>query len=104
MQDDQTLHQRYRVGRLFPIFIFALVSTGQDPPPAAPTAPAPPRVLENSCKPMAPPLQCTLEDIRLAGLSCSEEDPCPTYLDLTAVEAQGSRIFAAGNIHSESVT
>lgn len=99
-----------------PVLMVTLVAfcRGQDqpptvptPPPAAPTAPiapAPPPVLENSGKPMALPFQCTLEDIQGAGLSCSEEDPCPIYLELTAVESKGSRIFAAGNIHTNAVT
>jgi hypothetical protein len=73
----------------------------QDQPPAAPAAPL---VLENSGKPMAPPIQCTLEDIQQSGLSCSEDDPCPVYLELSAVESLGTRIFAAGNLHTSSVT
>jgi photosystem II stability/assembly factor-like uncharacterized protein len=47
---------------------------------------------------------CTADDIQWAGLSCSEEDPCPIYLELTAVESVGLRMFAAGNIHSAAVT
>lgn len=39
-----------------------------------------------------------------AGLSCTEQDPCPAYFELAAAEPSGARIFAAGNIHSESVT
>jgi hypothetical protein len=39
-----------------------------------------------------------------AGLSCTEQDPCPAYFELAATEPSGARIFAAGNIHSESVT
>jgi len=81
--------------------LLAVLGLGQDQPPAPP---APPPVLENSGKPMAPAIQCTAEDIQLAGLSCSEEDPCPVYLELTAVEPVGSRIFVAGNIHTAAVT
>ncbi len=64
----------------------------------------PPPLMENSGKPMAPDFQCAEEDIRLAGLSCTYEDPCPVYLELASVEAVGNRIFAAGNIHSSSTT
>jgi photosystem II stability/assembly factor-like uncharacterized protein len=53
---------------------------------------------------MVLPFQCTAEDVQWAGLTCSEEEPCPTYLELTAVESAGDRILAAGNIHSTSVT
>lgn len=47
---------------------------------------------------------CTEDDTQWAGMSCSEDEPCPLYLELSAVEAVGNRIFAAGNIHSDSTT
>jgi hypothetical protein len=60
--------------------------------------------LENVGKPMLLPYRCTENDIQWAGLSCSAEEPCPMYLELTAVEAIGNKILAAGDIHSETVT
>jgi hypothetical protein len=57
-------------------------------------------VLQNTGKPIRVDFQCTLDDVLWAGLSCSEEEPCPVYLELSAVESVGNRIFAAGNIHS----
>ena len=53
---------------------------------------------------MVTPFQCTEEDMQWAGMSCSEDSPCPVYLELAAVEPVGNKIFAAGNIHSETVT
>jgi photosystem II stability/assembly factor-like uncharacterized protein len=53
---------------------------------------------------MTVPFQCTAEDIREAGLDCSEHDPCPIYLELAVVDSTGIRIFAAGNIHTRSAT
>ena len=50
------------------------------------------------------PFTCSVEDIRGAGLSCSEEEPCPVYLELTTVEPLGSKLFALGNVHSATVT
>ena len=78
----------------------------QDLPPATapPVVPAAPVVLENTGKPMVAPFHCTEEDIRSAGLTCSEQDPCPVYLELATVESTGIRIFAAGNIHSANAT
>jgi photosystem II stability/assembly factor-like uncharacterized protein len=78
----------------------------QDQLPAASSAPAPPPapVLENTGKPMVLPFQCTVEDLQWSGLTCTEEEPCPLYLELTAVETAGDRILAAGNIHSTSIT
>jgi hypothetical protein len=63
-----------------------------------------PPVLENQGHPMAVPFHCTDEDIAWAGLSCSEQDPCPAYFELAAAEPLGNKLFAAGNIHSEAVT
>jgi hypothetical protein len=39
-----------------------------------------------------------------AGMSCSMEEPCPIYLELSAVDAIGNKVYAAGNIHSQTVT
>src|SRR2546423_1661440 len=89
------------------MIIAAALLQAQDPPPVAPTAPAAPPVppvLTNTGKPMTVPFQCTAEDIQAAGLDCSERDPCPIYLELTAAESSGIRIFAAGNIHTLSAT
>ncbi len=72
--------------------------------PAQPAAATAPAALENNGKPMIPVFRCTDDDIHWAGLSCTEQDPCPVYLELSAVESAGDKIFAAGNIHSETVT
>jgi hypothetical protein len=74
---------------------------GQPSPPPAP--PAPP-VLLNAGKPMVLPFQCTNEDAGAAGFSCSEDAPCPIYLELSAATATGDKFFVAGNIHSDAVT
>jgi hypothetical protein len=76
---------------------------GQEQGPATPAQPPPP-VLENTGQPMLAPFQCTDEDIHSAGLTCTEDDPCQVYLELSAVESAGERIFAAGNIHAEAAT
>jgi hypothetical protein len=54
--------------------------------------------------PLKIPFQCTNEDMDWAGMSCTEDEPCPVYLELAAVESVGNRIFLAGNIHSSAVT
>jgi hypothetical protein len=68
--------------------------------PAKPAAP----VLENHGKPMAPPYACSADDIQWAGLSCTDDEPCAIFLELSAVESAGNRILVAGNLHSEAVT
>lgn len=70
---------------------------GAQEPPA-------PSLLENTGKPIVVPFHCTDEDIQWAGLSCSAEEPCPVYLELTAVEAIGAKLFAAGNFHAQTIT
>ena len=78
----------------------AAATWAQGQPPANPAPP----VLENSGKPMLLPFRCTEDDVQWAGLSCSEDEPCPVYLELAAVESAAGRIFAAGNIHALAVT
>lgn len=57
-------------------------------------------VLQNTGKPMVVDFRCTADDIQWAGLGCTEDAPCPVYLELSDVETVGNRIFASGNIHS----
>jgi len=61
-------------------------------------------VLQNLGKPMRVEFNCTDSDMLSAGMSCSEEEPCPVYLELSAAEAVGNKLFAAGNIHSAQAT
>ena len=87
------------------LFIYSLPSLlAQEPAPAANAAPAAPVVLQNTGKPMVLPFQCTPEDIQSAGFTCSEEAPCPVYLELSAATAVGAKYYLAGNIHSDAVT
>jgi photosystem II stability/assembly factor-like uncharacterized protein len=53
---------------------------------------------------MVVPYRCTEEDIEAAGLSCSDDEPCPVYLELAGVASSGIRIFAGGNIHTKNAT
>lgn len=68
---------------------------------AADTAPV---QLVNEGKPMRAPFQCPADDIQALGLDCSEDEPCPVYLELSAVDTVGQRLFLAGNIHTSSAT
>jgi hypothetical protein len=58
--------------------------------------------IRNTGSPMTVPFKCTEEDIAQAGLTCSEEAPCPVYVELSAVAGIGSKLFVAGNLHAES--
>jgi len=82
------------------LLVWAAAAQTQNPGRAGNAA----AILENHERPMEVPFQCTEEDMEWAGLSCTEQDPCPAYFELAAAEPSGARIFAAGNIHAESVT
>ena len=60
--------------------------------------------LENTGKPLHVPLECTEADTQAAGLSCSEDEPCPVYLELANVEAVGNKLFLPGNLHTATTT
>jgi len=47
---------------------------------------------------------CPKEDIESFGLSCSEDQPCAVFLELSSVQALGAKLFAAGNLHTELTT
>ncbi len=72
--------------------------------PAAQETPAESAPLTNSGAPMRPAFQCTEQDLRLAGLACTAEDPCPVFLELASVEPVGAKVFVAGNVHTSSTT
>jgi hypothetical protein len=73
------------------LFALAIPALGQTP-------------LENSGKPMRIAYECSAEETQAAGLACSEEDPCPVYLELANVEASGPRLFVTGNLHTPTAT
>ncbi len=60
--------------------------------------------ISNTGQPMHVPLDCTAADTLAVGLTCSEEEPCPVYLELSSVEAVGNKLFLAGNLHTHTNT
>ncbi len=61
-------------------------------------------LLHSSSGPMHVGFRCTDEDLQWAGLTCSDDEPCPIYLEFSHIAAVGQKIFATGNIHSSSNT
>jgi len=86
---------------------FGLPVAAQDKPPAGPPSaeniPAP-RVFEYTGKPLSLPLECGEEDLRAGGLTCTEDEPCPMYLEVTTLEGLANKLVATGNVHSSSAT
>ena len=83
------------MARLASLLFATVVLLGADTAPAQ---------LENTGKPMRVPMNCKLEDLQSLGLTCTEEEPCPLYLELSVVESSGARLYLAGNIHTPTVT
>jgi hypothetical protein len=60
--------------------------------------------LENTGQPMRVAYECKAADTQAAGLGCSEDDPCPVYLELANVEAVGNKLLITGNLHTPMAT
>lgn len=92
-----------RVGIAISIGLVASLAA-QVPPPSPSGSNAQKPGLTNTGVPMRIPFACTNDDMEWAGMSCTEDEPCPVYAELAAIESVGSRIFLAGNIHSGAST
>lgn len=91
MMPPDTIRYHDFVTRFAGVLLAAATLTAQTP-------------LEYSGKPLRVPFECTESDIQAAGLSCSDEEPCPVYLELSSVAPAGDSIFLGGNLHTPSTT
>jgi photosystem II stability/assembly factor-like uncharacterized protein len=83
------------------LLCFSAVLVAQEPVTPAPQ----PEILTNQGKPMVLPFRCTAEDVHWAALSCTEDQPCPVFLELSGVAVSpAGHLFVAGDIHTDSVT
>jgi hypothetical protein len=77
-------------------------------PPVAPveTVPPPPPkpTYRYEGKPIALQAQCGDAEILEYGMSCSQDEPCPVYLELAAADSAGSKLLLAGNLHADTAT
>lgn len=89
------------------------VAWGQVPPaappetPPAPTTapvPRPPPAYNYSSQPIVLQATCADAELNDFGLTCSEDEPCPLYVELASIEAAGAKVFIAGNFHTETAT
>ena len=87
-------------------FVSSLVQAQAPPIPAAETVspPAPKPAYWYTGKPIMLEAQCGDAEIADYGMTCTEDEPCPVYLELTAAESAGSKLFVPGNLHTETAT
>jgi hypothetical protein len=57
-----------------------------------------------SGRPIVIEARCGDAEIADYGMSCTEDEPCPVFLELAAVEPVGSKLFVAGNFHAGTAT
>jgi len=60
--------------------------------------------LENTGAPMHVAFVCAEDELNAAGLSCSDDEPCRVFLELSGVESVASRVFLSGNLHTTNTT
>lgn len=48
--------------------------------------------------------KCKADVFQDLGINCTPEDPCPIYLELSAVDLAAGRIFVSGNLHTGDAT
>jgi hypothetical protein len=61
-------------------------------------------VLTNHGEPIHLAYGCAEDDLQFAGLSCTDDEACAIYLELSSVFSDRRRILVAGNLHSNSAT
>jgi hypothetical protein len=87
-------------------FVSCLVRAQAPPIPAVETVPPPALqpVYRYAGKPIALEAKCGDAEIADYGMTCTEDEPCPVYLELTAAESAGSKLFVPGNLHTDTAT
>ena len=87
-------------------FASSLVWAQAPPVPEAETVPPPvlKPVYRYAGKPIVLEAKCGDAEIVDSGMTCTEDEPCPVYLELTAAESAGSKLFVPGNLHTETAT
>lgn len=87
-------------------FLVYMLLFAQAPAPEPPV-PAPvegPPVYSSVAGPIVLPNRCAEVDLPALGLTCSESEPCPTYLEFSSVETLGTVMLLAGNLHTTATT
>jgi hypothetical protein len=83
------------------LLLFAFL---QEPAPQTPPAPEGPPVYQSAKGAILLPNHCAEVDLAALGLTCGEAEPCPTFLEISNVEAVNQVLVLAGNLHTQSNT
>lgn len=74
---------------------------GAPPPPVIPEGPP---VYVSAKGPILLPNKCQEVDLESLGLTCSEGDPCETFLEFSSVEQNNGVLVLTGNFHTSTAT
>src|SRR5437899_11075913 len=98
LTDDYTSQQMQAPKGMWFVLLIAVCGflQAQTPPPKT--------ILENTGKPMKVTADCKAEEVLVLGLTCSQEDPCPLFLELSDVELVNDRLFVSANLHTGTAT
>lgn len=77
--------------------LLLLAQTVTPPPEAPPT-------YSSATAPILLPNKCQEVDLPALGLTCSESEPCQTFLEFSSVETLGNVMLLAGNLHTTATT
>jgi len=87
----------------FLVYLWLLAQVPAPQPPVPAPVEGPP-VYSSVAGPILLPNRCTEVDLPALGLTCSESEPCPTYLEFSSVETLGTVMLLAGNLHTTATT
>jgi len=95
--------------RILVLALAACLVRAQAPPVASAEQPVPPPPppkpsYRYAGKPISLQAQCGEAEISDYGMSCSQDEPCSVYLELSAADAAGSKLFLAGDLHADMAT
>jgi hypothetical protein len=54
--------------------------------------------------PVKIPFGCAEKELVAAGMTCSDDNPCPVYVELSSVSGFGKKLLVTGNLHGPSAT
>lgn len=69
-----------------------------------PEVPEGPLIFKSAAGPISLPNRCAELDLSAIGLTCSVDEPCQTFLEVSSLDRTGDSIVVAGNTHTSTNT